>query len=989
MSSLTNDECLTARAYFHFASGVSRGGNLACTQELAQRINLSSGTSFSALATILHGLRTIAIMGRGRGGPRGGRFGRGDGRRSQHKGQRAPKREIVTENEDYQRYYDSLDLVPSEERETFWAALRRDLPNSFRFTGSKQHSLAVRDHLEEKYGPSLKKITFEGELVEPPKPVSWYPDQLAYSMNIGKIVLRKNQPFKEFHTWLVSETSIGSISRQELVSMIPPLLTDIRPGMTVLDMCAAPGSKTCQMIELLHQDEEQQIKKAHAQRSQPNGHTDEANPTQSAGFEDDGRTTSLMIANDKDWKRANMLIHQIKRLTSPNVIIMNHDASLMPSIRLPARMGENGQPQSTHLKFDRILADVPCSGDGTSRKNHHVWREWIPQNAIGLHNIQVRILTRAIQMLKVGGRVTYSTCSMNPVENEAVLLTAIAGCGPQNLKMVDCAEKLPTLLRRNGLSSWKVMDKDKKIWTSYQDAENAARDHRESSASRLTQSLFAPENPEEWQKDVIRHCIRVMAHQQDTGAFFIAVIEKTSEIKGPQKPQQPSALLSNGESSTPILDIANEIESKPHTVAGVQQHLKTVDALHLPDSEADPGIISAAETQNSDTLQSKRKIDEEMTQEPPAKKSRLEVDLLEAAGRHAEAKDDSLRSEIPNPLTDSVTPMQSMIPSAAFNTIDEPQPTQDMTAKLTRPEKVPYQEFFTFLPPTHPEIQLIRTFYSLSPTFPLDRFYVRNPTGEPTKAIYYCSAHARDILCTNNAQVGGVGGKAGLRFVHAGVKMFTRQDARNLPGNDSRWRIQSEGCPIIERYVTDARKVWCWRKSSFRALLKEMFVRIPVEGEDPDTHADVDGRDGSAPDLGEVGAQMRTMAFGCCILKVGPRPTHLAEKLGGPDEGEEFVEEAVYPVWRGIRSLNLMMSKDDRKAVLLREFEDTEAVQNCMVGKGRAERAAAEEEGEEEEEQDGLSMDVDGDADDDGINGAVAGDSVDAVGKAKGAGEDQ
>lgn len=56
-------------------------------------------------------------------------------------------------------------------------------------------------------------------------------------------------------------------------------------------------------------------------------------------------------------------------------MITNHDASMFPSLNI------NG----SRLVFDRILCDVPCSGDGTLRKNGGIWRDWNPANGIGLH----------------------------------------------------------------------------------------------------------------------------------------------------------------------------------------------------------------------------------------------------------------------------------------------------------------------------------------------------------------------------------------------------------------------------------------------------------------------------------------------------------------------------------------------------------------------------------------------------------------------------
>lgn len=74
-----------------------------------------------------------------------------------------------------------------------------------------------------------------------------------------------------------------------------------------------------------------------------------------------------------------------------------------------------------NILFDRILCDVPCSGDGTIRKAPDIWRRWTPGNGNGLHPLQLRIALHACQMLKVGGRLVYSTCTFNPVEDEAVV----------------------------------------------------------------------------------------------------------------------------------------------------------------------------------------------------------------------------------------------------------------------------------------------------------------------------------------------------------------------------------------------------------------------------------------------------------------------------------------------------------------------------------------------------------------------------------------
>ncbi|CAF4222952.1 unnamed protein product [Rotaria sordida] len=173
--------------------------------------------------------------------------------------------------------------------------------------------------------------------------------------------------------------------------MIPPLVLDIQPHHKILDMCAAPASKTAQIIECLHRDE--------------------SNPIPS-GF---------VIANDVDNKRCYTLVHQ--------------DGNIL---------------------FDRILCDVPCSGDGTLRKNPDLWKKWNPGHASSLQSIQLRIATRGIQLLAPGGLMVYSTCSMNPIENEAVVSQLLQTFQGQ-ISLMNINDKLPDLRTIPGLKIPKNM----------------------------------------------------------------------------------------------------------------------------------------------------------------------------------------------------------------------------------------------------------------------------------------------------------------------------------------------------------------------------------------------------------------------------------------------------------------------------------------------------------------------------------------------------
>jgi len=141
----------------------------------------------------------------------------------------------------------------------------------------------------------------------------------------------------------------------------------------VIDMCAAPGSKTAQILEALH------------------------TVPQSEGGETVSIPSGLVIANDADAKRTHLLIHQSARLPSPALMVTNLDASSYPGVRVPEwvmRPGKGGKShmnegggggKMVNLLFDRILCDVPCSGDGTIRKNMGIWKSWNPMDGNGLH----------------------------------------------------------------------------------------------------------------------------------------------------------------------------------------------------------------------------------------------------------------------------------------------------------------------------------------------------------------------------------------------------------------------------------------------------------------------------------------------------------------------------------------------------------------------------------------------------------------------------
>ncbi|GME78194.1 unnamed protein product [Ambrosiozyma monospora] len=378
-------------------------------------------------------------------------------------------KEIEKENANWEKFYKIQGIIPEDQFELFKTTCQTQLPLTFRVTGSKKHAHEISQLFIDNHLPSLSKI--EGsENYKPPFAFPWYPNNLGFQIDLPKSVVRKNAEFAKTQRFLVTETEVGNISRQEAVSMIPPLVLDVKPHHYVLDMCAAPGSKTSQLIEALHAEEDE--------------------------------PTGFVMANDADYKRSHMLIHQIKRLNSANFVVVNHDAQMFPKIKLE----EDGD----YIKFDRVLCDVPCTGDATMRKNMTVWKDWRVGNAIGLHPLQLNILMRGLQLLKFGGRLVYSTCSMNPMENEAIVAAALRKWGGK-VRTVKCDDLLPGLIRHPGLSQWKVLNKQMEI--------------QEPGTSEMLSSFFPP-TAEEAAKFNLDNCMRVYPHDQNTGGFFITVLEK-------------------------------------------------------------------------------------------------------------------------------------------------------------------------------------------------------------------------------------------------------------------------------------------------------------------------------------------------------------------------------------------------------------------------------------------------------------------------------
>ena len=119
-----------------------------------------------------------------------------------------------------------------------------------------------------------------------------------------------------------------------------------------------------------------------------------------------------MVANDASGKRAWMLVHQIKRINTAGMLVINHEGQSIPTINDQ----QSAEEYDKKVYFDKVLVDVPCSGDGAIRKIHSRWKYWSAKDGLDLHHVQLQLLQRAVQLTKLGGLVVYSTCSLNPIE---------------------------------------------------------------------------------------------------------------------------------------------------------------------------------------------------------------------------------------------------------------------------------------------------------------------------------------------------------------------------------------------------------------------------------------------------------------------------------------------------------------------------------------------------------------------------------------------
>jgi len=382
----------------------------------------------------------------------------------------------------------------------FIHALSRPLPLTLRF---RQHNVEDDEQKEQSIQLKQELATNYSSLITP---VLYDPSNSIYqstsNSNLSKSNLKKISPkLKEL---IVEGSMNGTLARQELGSMLPVLCLSacgaMKSGSKVLDLCASPGSKTLQALEIVC------------------GNTNNGSGTKK------GR----IIANDVHSKRLESLRDAVLRSGMPTsytsrITYTNFDASVFPL------------PRSGKL-FDAIICDVPCGGDGTIRKDKFILPMWSPNISNSIHGLQLQILLRALDLVKIGGVVCYSTCSLNPVEDEAVVSAALRSKEDDSETAFELLEwpqdLLPGFIRRPGVTDWKVAyyDQDKESINDEDDDFGSLSfvdtyEHAVSVQMPDIKSTFWP-NLAENRRMRLDRCTRLLPPDQDTGGFFLALIKR-------------------------------------------------------------------------------------------------------------------------------------------------------------------------------------------------------------------------------------------------------------------------------------------------------------------------------------------------------------------------------------------------------------------------------------------------------------------------------
>jgi NOL1/NOP2/sun family putative RNA methylase len=265
--------------------------------------------------------------------------------------------------------------------------------------------------LEKPYLNSIRCNTLKISIEELKKRLPWEINQ-PFKENPEIIVLKGDREPGEIGSSV--EHLLGYFYIQEISSMMPPIALNPSENDVVLDLCASPGSKTTQIASMM-------------------------------------KNKGSLLANDVSIGRIRILSSNIQRCGVTNTVVSQHEGA-----NLCSRL------KKMNFFFDKILLDAPCSGEGTIRLNPKTASMFNENLIKKMSNIQKSLISSAFSILKIGGEMTYSTCTHGPEENEEVISYLLENF-PAEIQKINLPIK-----SRKGIKEWK----GKKF---HPDVEKAAR----------------------------------------------------------------------------------------------------------------------------------------------------------------------------------------------------------------------------------------------------------------------------------------------------------------------------------------------------------------------------------------------------------------------------------------------------------------------------------------------------------------------------------
>ena len=267
----------------------------------------------------------------------------------------------------------------------------------------------------------------------------------------------------------------GKIYVQSISSMIPPIILRPEPGERVLDMAAAPGSKTTQMAAMMNNE-------------------------------------GYILANEIDKFRCEKLKYNVEKQGASIVHIINKDGT---------------QLNNSAKSFDKILVDAPCSGEGRFIvSNKKTYEHWSLKMQKELVEIQKKLLSNAINLCKINGTILYSTCALSLAENEKVIDWAINNFNIEieKININICIEK-NTRVKLNDLSQTSKLETN---------LTNKSETNLNEEKEFVSYNSWVTRGNKKGLNDGIKNTIKILPNKLLEG-FYVAKIKKLRIITAKNK----------------------------------------------------------------------------------------------------------------------------------------------------------------------------------------------------------------------------------------------------------------------------------------------------------------------------------------------------------------------------------------------------------------------------------------------------------------------